>query len=252
MYNAYMRSTKRILVGIPVYNEAKYINPVLSEVCKYADDVLVVDDGSNDLTPALLAGHPVEVIRHSVNRGYGRSLQDMFRWAAVDKFDWLITMDCDEQHEPAAIPRFVRAIMQDKSDIISGSRYMELHPENDMPPVDRQAINRQITSELNSALGLDLTDAFCGFKAYRVSALEEFNFDVNGYEFPLQLWVQAVVRKLTVEEIPVRLIYNDPTRTFGGPLDDPQERIDHYRAVLCRELGRYASQLPAAMERVPC
>ena len=64
--------------------------------------------------------------------------------------------------------------------------------------------------------------------------------------------MQAAVRKLTVEEIPVRLIYNDPTRTFGGPLDDPQERIDHYRAVLCRELGRYASQLPAAMDRVPC
>ena len=151
MYNTYMRSTKRILVGIPVYNEAKYINPVLSEVCKYTDDVLVVDDGSNDLTPALLAGHPVEVIRHSANRGYGRSLQDMFRWAAVDKFDWLITMDCDEQHEPAAIPRFVQAILQDQSDIVSGSRYMELHPENDMPPVDRQAINRQITVAIDTA-----------------------------------------------------------------------------------------------------
>jgi|TARA_B110000196_G_scaffold32882_1_gene24825 glycosyltransferase involved in cell wall biosynthesis len=247
-----MRSTKRILVGIPVYNEAKYINPVLSEVCKYSSDILVVDDGSSDLTPALLAGHPVEVIRHSENRGYGRSLQDMFRWAAVDKFDWLITMDCDEQHEPAAIPRFVQAIMDDKSDIISGSRYMELHPENDMPPEDRQAINRQITSELNTALGFELTDAFCGFKAYRVSALSQFEFDVNGYEFPLQLWVQSAARRLRVEEISVRLIYNDPSRTFGGPLDDPQERIDHYRAVLCRELGRYASQLPRATERVPC
>jgi dolichol-phosphate mannosyltransferase len=176
----------------------------------------------------------------------------MFRWAAVDKFDWLITMDCDEQHEPAAIPRFVQAIMDDQSDIISGSRYMELHPENDMPPEDRQTINRQITSELNTALGFTLSDAFCGFKAYRVSALEHFNFDVNGYEFPLQLWVQAAAMKLRVEEIPVRLIYNDPTRTFGGPLDDPQERIDHYRAVLCRELGRYAKQLPRAEERVPC
>ena len=247
-----MRSTKRVLVGIPVYNEAKYINPVLSEVCKHSCDVLVVDDGSTDVTPALLAGHPVEVIRHSENRGYGRSLQDMFRWAVVDKFDWLITMDCDEQHEPAAIPRFVQAIMDDESDIISGSRYMKLHPENDMPPEDRQAINRQITSELNAALGFELTDAFCGFKAYRVSALAEFDFDVNGYEFPLQLWVQAAAMRLQVEEISVRLIYNDPTRTFGGPLDDPQERIDHYRAVLCRELSRYASQLPRARERVPC
>lgn len=243
---------KRILVGIPVYNEAKYINRVLSEVCKYTCDVLIVDDGSDDLTPALLAGHPVEVIRHSANRGYGRSIQDMFRWATVDHFDWLITMDCDEQHEPAAIPRFVQAIEEDQSDIISGSRYMELHPENDMPPKDRQAINRNITRELNGALGFDLTDAFCGFKAYRVSALAAFDFDVDGYEFPLQLWVQAAARKLRVNEIPVRLIYNDPARTFGGPLDDPQERIDHYRAVMSRELNRLASALPNAKERVPC
>ena len=243
---------KRILVGIPVYNEAKYINRVLSEVCKYTCDVLVVDDGSNDITPALLAGHPVEVIRHSSNRGYGRSIQDMFRWAMVDQFDWLITMDCDEQHEPAAIPRFTQAIEEDQSDIISGSRYMELHPKNDMPPEDRQAINRQITRELNAALGFNLTDAFCGFKAYRVSALAAFDFDVDGYEFPLQLWVQAAARKLRVDEIPVRLIYNDPTRTFGGPLDDPQERIDHYRAVMSRELSRFASALPNVEEPVPC
>ena len=243
---------KRILVGIPVYNEAKYINRVLSEVCKYTCDVLVVDDGSNDITPALLAGHPVEVIRHSSNRGYGRSIQDMFRWAMVDQFDWLITMDCDEQHEPAAIPRFTQAIEEDQSDIISGSRYMELHPENDMPPEDRQAINRQITRELNAALRFNLTDAFCGFKAYRVSALAAFDFDVDGYEFPLQLWVQAAARKLRVDEIPVRLIYNDPTRTFGGPLDDPQERIDHYRAVMSRELSRFASALPNVKEPVPC
>jgi dolichol-phosphate mannosyltransferase len=129
---------------------------------------------------------------------------------------------------------------------------LELHAENDMPPEDRQAINRQITEELNVSLGFNLTDAVCGFKAYRVDALSAFEFDVNGYEFPLQLWVQAAAQRLRVEEVPVRLIYNDPSRTFGGPLDDPQERIDHYRAVLCRELGRFAAQLPRATERVPC
>jgi glycosyltransferase involved in cell wall biosynthesis len=243
---------KRILVGIPVYNEAKYINPVLSEVCNYTEDILIVDDGSTDLTPALLAGHKVEVIRHSENRGYGRSLQDMFRWAAVDQFDWLITMDCDEQHEPASIPRFIEAIERDDVDIISGSRYLEIHPENDMPPKERQKINRQVTSELYDALGLELTDAFCGFKAYRVSTLNAFEFDVNGYAFPIQFWVQAAARKLRVSEIPVRMIYNDPNRTFGGQLDDPVKRLDHYRAVLCNELSKNAHALPNALEHATC
>jgi len=247
-----MRSKQRILVGIPVYNEAKFINSVLSEVCKYTDDILVVDDGSSDLTPALLAGHRVEVIRHSENRGYGRSLQDMFRWAAVDQFDWLITMDCDEQHEPAAIPRFIESINQDDADIISGSRYLEFHPENDMPPKDRQAINKQVTSELNAALEFALTDAFCGFKAYRVSTLDAFDFDVNGYAFPIQFWVQAAARELRVQEIPVRLIYVDPKRSFGGPLDDPTKRLDYYRAVLCSELRKNETQLPRARSQVPC
>jgi len=243
---------KRILIGIPVYNEAKYINSVLGEVCKYADDILIVDDGSNDLTPALLAGHKVEVIRHSENRGYGRSLQDMFRWAAVDDFDWLITMDCDEQHEPASIPRFIEAIQKDDSDIISGSRYVETHPENDMPPKERQEINRQVTKDLQTALGLQITDAFCGFKAYRVSTLRAFSFDVNGYAFPIQFWVQAAARSLRVSEIPVRMIYNDPNRTFGGQLDNPVKRLDHYRAVLCNELRKHEELLPNAKEHIPC
>lgn len=247
-----MRESKRILVGIPVYNEAKYINPVLSEVCKYAEDILIVDDGSQDLTPALLAGHPVEVIRHSTNRGYGHSLQDMFRWAQVDKFEWLITMDCDEQHEPASIPRFVEAINNDDADIISGSRYIELHPENDLPPKDRREINAIVTKELNAALGMQLTDAFCGFKAYRVSTLGAFEFDVNGYAFPIQFWVQAATRQLRVKEIPVRLIYNDPSRTFGGPLDDPMKRLEHYRAVLHNELQRNHVELSCAAEQMQC
>src|SRR5438309_9203077 len=102
--------TPRILIGIPVYNEQRSVAPVLDEVRRYASDILVIDDGSTDCTPMLLAQQPVEVIRHAENRGYGRSMQDMLRWAKVDGFDWLITMDCDEQHEPAAIPRFVERI----------------------------------------------------------------------------------------------------------------------------------------------
>ena len=248
----YMAKKQRVLIGIPVYNESNYINSVLGEVCKYAEDILIVDDGSTDLTPALLAGHPVEVIRHSVNRGYGRSLQDMFRWAAVDQFDWLITMDCDEQHEPTSIPRFIDAICQDDADIISGSRYLEFHPENDMPPKERQQINRQVTTELNEALDLSITDAFCGFKAYRVSTLGTFSFDINGYAFPIQFWVQTAARSLRVREIPVRLIYNDPNRSFGASLDDPTKRLDHYRSVLFSELQKSESCRLTAGAGLPC
>ena len=109
---------------------------------------------------------------------------------------------------------------------------------------DRRAINQTITQELRERLGLPITDAFCGFKAYRVSACEKLSLDVDGYDFPMQFWVQAVAHGLCIEEIPVRLIYNDPSRSFGGPLDNPETRLQLYRQTMCRELERCRELLP--------
>lgn len=236
----------RILVAIPVYNEEKYVDSVLNRVLEFASDVLVIDDGSTDATPCLLPKHRVEVIRHAENRGYGRSLGDAFRWADAFGYDWVITMDCDEQHEPASIPRFAEAIQTDKWDIISGSRYMRPDMANGCPPQDRRAINQEITREINERLGLNLTDSFCGFKAHRTSAIARLNLTETGYAFPMQLWVKCAAAKLRITEIPVRLIYNDPTRSFGGPLDDPSTRIAHYRKALHCALEQHADQLPAS------
>lgn len=235
----------RTLVAIPTYNEEKYVERVLARVLGVHPDVLVIDDGSKDRTPALLAQFPVEVIRHSANRGYGRSLMDAFRWAAVDGFEWLITMDCDEQHEPAQIPEFMAAIDADDADVISGSRYLEPCPADDAPPPDRRAINAEITAEINARLGLRLTDSFCGFKAYRVAALARLSLSEPGYAFPMQFWVQAVARHLRIREIPVKLIYNDLNRSFGGPLNDADIRRAHYLRVLHCELRRCRALLPA-------
>ncbi len=244
----------RVLIGIPVYNEEKYVSTVLSEVRRYAPTcggILVIDDGSTDSTPMKLAEQHVEVIRHAENRGYGRSMQDMMRWASFDGYDWLITMDCDEQHEPAAIPRFIERIQADASDVISGSRYLSNTPLDDAPPQDRRTINRTITDELNRRLELSISDSFCGFKAYRVSACDKLSLDIDGYDFPMQFWVQAVANGLRIEELAVRLIYNDPARSFGGPLDIAESRLAHYRATLYREIRTCAERLPApALEDV--
>jgi dolichol-phosphate mannosyltransferase len=114
----------------------------------------------------------------------------------------------------------------------------------DAPPEDRRAINKVITEELNARLLLSLTDAFCGFKAYRVSACDRLTLDVDGYDFPTQFWVQAAAHNLAIEELPVRLIYKDPTRSFGGPLNNPQTRLDLYRRTMHREILRCRSLLP--------
>ncbi|MEQ9461797.1 MAG: glycosyltransferase family 2 protein [Phycisphaeraceae bacterium] len=231
----------RTLVAIPVYNEQKYVTPVLSRVSDYADDILVIDDGSSDETPTLLAKQPVDVIRHRTNLGYGRSIRDAFRWAQSYQYDWLITMDCDEQHEPSSLPDFYKAIEENDADVLSGSRYLDTARCGDPPPADRRQINAEVTRWVSDCLGLTITDAFCGFKAYRVSSLTNFDLNVDGYAIPLQFWVQAAATKTRVREVPIRLIYNDPNRSFGGPLDIAATRLEHYREVFQDEIAKHPS-----------
>ena len=235
------------LVAIPVYNEEQYVDDVLREVRKHTADVLVIDDGSTDATPQRLAAlEGIFRITHPENRGYGQSLIDAFCFAARRGYDWVITMDCDEQHEPSRIPHFVVEAENDRADIISGSRYLQVLPDDSMPPSDRQAINARITRLLNDVLGLSLTDAFCGFKAYRVAALRRLRLTIPGYAMPMQFWVQAVRAGLRIVETPVRLIYKDPTRHFGGTLDDPEARVNYYLDVLVSELANDAFPAPSA------
>jgi dolichol-phosphate mannosyltransferase len=227
----------RPLLAIPVFNEEKHVLSVLREAGRYIDEILVIDDGSTDSTAALLRGHRgLHVITHPENRGYGKSLADAFDFARRGGYDWLITMDCDEQHEPAQIPHFLDAASHGGADIISGTRYPGGEEAGFAPP-DRRRINRIITDLLNQLLGLGITDAFCGFKAYRVAALSHLDITVPGYAMPMQMWVQVARAGLRVCELPVRLIYNDPTRHFGGLLDDPEVRLRHYVDVLESELA---------------
>lgn len=243
----------KYLVAIPVYNEERYLPGVLAAVTRHAEHILVVNDGSTDATAELLAAYPqVHTIAHSGNRGYGQSLIDAFGFAAARGYDWVITLDCDEQHEPGQIPEFVAEARRDRADVISGSRYLVAHPDDDPPPKQRRRINRTICELIEQILGLRLTDSFCGFKAQRVAAVRHLRLDETGYAFPLQFWAQCVQARLRVREIPVRRIYLDEKRAFGGALDDPAARLQHYLDVFTRELRRAPLALDAQQTRALC
>jgi glycosyltransferase involved in cell wall biosynthesis len=223
----------RFLTALPVYNEAAHVTDVLDEVLKVSPDVLVVDDGSTDGTSAIVAARgDVCVVRHPVNRGYGAALATAFREALAGPWDVLVTIDCDGQHQPRLIPDFVAAAR--RHDIVSGSRYLERFPGDSEPPAARRRINAEITAEINERLGLGITDAFCGFKAYSRRALERLAPTETGYAMPLEAWVQAAVSGLSIVELPVPLVYLDLARSFGGALDDATTRLAYYRRVLDR------------------
>jgi glycosyltransferase involved in cell wall biosynthesis len=219
-----------ILTAIPVYNEEANLASVLAEVLRYAGDVLVVDDGSTDRTPQLLSAFAaVRTIRHPRNLGYGAGLRTAFGAAIEGGYDGVVTIDCDGQHEPALIPRIGSRLAE--ADIVSGSRYLKTFDPGQLPPEDRRRINVEVTRWLNECLGLNLTDAFCGFKAYRTAALRHFEITDLGYAMPLQIWVQAVAHGLVIVEEAVPLVYLDLARAFGGALDDAALRLAHYRRV---------------------
>ncbi len=236
-----MPNNERWLAALPVFNEVKFVDPILDEVLLYAPEVLVVDDGSTDGTSDVLARRSdVRVVRHAENAGYGAALQTAFNFAINEGFDGVVTLDCDGQHQPQRIPRFIDAAAN--ADIVSGSRYLKKYEGDDEPPAERMFINRRITGELNRRLGFELTDAFCGFKAYRTDALRQLKITDPGYAMPLQLWVEAAAANLRVIEVPVPLIYLDLNRSFGGSLDHAETRLSYYNRVLDDAIAKACSE----------
>lgn len=227
------------LVIMPVFNEADTVDSVLDAVrMHYSGEIIVVNDGSTDDTTAVLAARAdVTVIAHPTNLGYGRALAEGFAVARAREAERVVTMDCDGQHEPAHIPGFLTQIERG-GDIISGSRYLPGSPEIGEAPASRLEVNRTVTAEINRVTGWGITDAFCGFKAYRLAALDGLDICEPGYAMPMELWAKAYRLGLDVREMPVERIYHDHDRSFGDDLDDPEVRLAYYMRVWSAALER--------------
>jgi glycosyltransferase involved in cell wall biosynthesis len=226
---------------IPVYNEEMHLPGLLQRLRQvYAEDVIFVDDGSCDRSVEVLVGMKddrIRIIRQHANRGYGATLIRGFAEVAQSGYDFVVTMDSDGQHRPDWIADFFRVV--EEWDVVSGSRYLRGSSEDQDAPADRQRINRTVTEVLNHLTGFGLTDSFCGFKAYRVSALQRLSLRESGYSMPLQFWIQAKHFGLRVTELPVSRIYDDPNRSFGVELDDPVKRLDYYLRTIEMEKVRW-------------
>ena len=173
--------------------------------------------------PRFLTALPVYNERTHV----GPVLDEVTRYAG----DILVVDDgsTDGTSELLAARSDVRVIRHETN---RGSRYLSNKDKAGQAPAERRQINTEITRELNQRLGLQLTDGFCGFKAYRVAALAKMRITEPGYGMPLELWVQAAHLGLRIVEIPVPLIYLEEVRSFGGSLDDGRKRMEYYHRVL--------------------
>lgn len=232
------------IVIIPVYNEERHIRAVVEELRRhFLGDVLIVDDGSVDNSGAVLSeltSNSVKIVTHETNLGYGASLITGFNYALQAGYQSLVSMDCDWQHEPQYVQILLAGLGE--SDVVSGSRYLKPATHDIPAPPDREEINRRITALINSLTGFNLTDAFCGFKAYRVACLAGLELDETGYGFPLQFWLQAARRGLRVKEVPVPRIYLDLSRAFPGVLHNAATRLSYYFETIERERKKWNMQ----------
>ena len=228
----------KILVALPVFNESD-AHTIIQGVKKFPLDILVIDDGSTDgIDKWLPHDANVQTIIHPENLGYGKTIIDAFTFAVDKEYDYLLTIDGDGQHEPEEIFLFLKEIPFGECDIVSGSRYLLPTEMDDEAPRERYLINKEVTGILNRITGFQLTDSFCGFKAYKVEKLRKIHLTEPGYGMPLQFWIQAWKAGLRVKEIPVKLIYKDLTKRFKGNLENPDRRLLYYKNIIMSEMGR--------------
>ena len=107
---------------IPAYNEEVALGSIILRTLQYVDEVIIVNDGSDDKTVdvAKLAG--AEIINHATNLGKGEALKSGF--SAIGDADVVVTIDADGQHNPDEIPSLIKPIIEDGADLVNGSRYM--------------------------------------------------------------------------------------------------------------------------------
>lgn len=205
-----------IVAGIPAYNEEKTIARVILLAQRYADMVVVCDDGSQDLTAEIAQRLGAIVIRHEKNIGYGAAVQALFEKAKTLNADLLLTLDADGQHDAKEMPSLLKPILENKADIVIGSRF--LGQDNGMPVYRRFGI-KVLTKFTNNRVGQSsVTDGQCGFRAYGRKAIESLTLYGKGMGISAEILMKAKSNGLTVTEVPVKSHYKDLETSTHHPL----------------------------------
>ena len=178
----------KITVGIPAYNEEKNIAAIIIKLRKITDDIIVCDDGSNDLTAEIAAKSGASVVKHTKNLGYGSAIKSIFNKAKEYNNDALVTFDADGQHDIDDISGVVDPILDNKADIVIGSRFLK--NSKGIPEYRKFGI-KLITKVTNLSLKESLTDSQSGFRAYSKKVLEKLNLTDKGMGISTEILIKS-------------------------------------------------------------
>lgn len=200
----------KIFIIIPCYNEAKNITAVINNVKNYGQ-VVVVDDGSTDGSGIVAEDPNIKVIKHLINRGQGAALETGDRYALNRQADIVVHFDADGQHQPLEIPSLIQPIITNKADVVLGSRFLRFtKTRNDNTPfIKKWLILKPVIFIQNLLLGVKLTDAHNGLRAFSKKALEQIKISQDGMAHASEIIEQILKKNLRYLEIPVTISYDE-------------------------------------------
>jgi glycosyltransferase involved in cell wall biosynthesis len=198
-----------LIALIPAYNEERFIGSVVLKARKYVDTVMVVDDGSRDLTAEIARAAGAIVVRLETNRGKGVALNAGFQKARELDAQVLVVLDADGQHRPEEIPAVVAPILNGEADIVIGSRYLD---RKSRVPFARIWGHKVFTSATNWLSGTHLTDSQSGFRAFSKNAIQTINFESKDFSVESEMQFLAKRQDLRLIEVPVVIRYPDQSK----------------------------------------
>ncbi len=199
---------------IPAFNEEETIVSVIEGVKKYSDaDIVVINDGSADLTGKRAKEAGALVISHPFNMGYGTALQTGYKYAVQNKYDFLVQMDGDGQHDPKYIPALFREVEAGACDVAIGSRFLG---EGHYPlGALKWAGIQMLRLATRCFIGEKMTDPTSGYQCLKREVLYEFTKDIFPSDYPdANMIILLHWMAFTIKEIPVAMKPNPEGRSL--------------------------------------
>jgi glycosyltransferase involved in cell wall biosynthesis len=206
---------KSCCVIIPTYNNELTLAQVIQDVSEYADDIIVVNDGSTDSTAEILKNHPeIQIVSYKTNVGKGYALRQAFAYAIEKGCQYAITIDSDGQHFAKDIPTFAEKLKSEPNAIIIGARNMDQATIPGKSSFGHKFSNFWFKFET----GVESPDTQSGFRLYPLFLLKDMKLYTVKYEFEIEIIVRAAWKGIKIDSVPVQ-VYYAPKET----------RISHFR-----------------------
>ena len=201
----------KVVVVMPAYNVAHILPKTVSELPKgFADEIIVIDDGSKDNTSEVASSLGVGFVRHEKNKGYGATQKTGYREALRRKADIVVMVHGDNQYDPSLAPKFVMKI-KDGYDVVTGTRMILGDALSGGMPLWKYVPNRFLTHLENFIFGTNITDYHNGYRAFSADFLRRIPLDLlsDKFDFDTDIIIQAAIRRCRIAEIPNPTRYKD-------------------------------------------